>query len=526
MEGFCYTAAADAASEAKGGVPQLPHLSAAALGKASSRPLPHPAAAITTVELPSGSVVIAGGGSVISVEPLSSLLQSCSKEGECEACNDPLLGGVAVHSTVPGEKVTLTISSGLVSCIGTALLPGGTAAMCAVGTSAGSLCLFVVESRTGGNALALCKVCEASLCEYTDGLISADDIVLDVCVGLDPAGRPEFVAVATATVVVVIDTQCFNESLRANATEAVLRETVGSWQRTPCPTEKPVNETFYASFTASEVVRLLVPQRYRASFAVDIALLIVFDNGELRYVARRVVGGSLQLLTEHHRQRQLRHSTVGLGMLQHNSEGPIDGSHGSLALPHVLYAYSLSSVVHNVCTAAVGVSAATYKVVNNAALFFDDMSQTMRIIVVGAGTQLAERYGHQLRGTTGWWAITGAAVLARGTLDQRQLAAWGFDVPCSGALPRDRRGLACITVLEGGRVLFACGNELYVCTMADATNAVVDGSSGGGGGAYVALRQVHTCGSVVCGVACTGTRIDGRNVGVIGFGASLAALLF
>ncbi|KEG05330.1 hypothetical protein DQ04_23441000, partial [Trypanosoma grayi] len=267
-------------------------------------------------------------------------------------------------------------------------------------------------SRGGGRQPALFKVCETPLSEYSDGLISAEDAVGDVCVGFDPAGRPEFIAAASATSVVVVDTQCFDESLRANATEAVV-QAFAKQQPQHHQSRRPPSETFCASFAAAEVVRVLVPERYHAAFAVDVALVIVFDNGEVRYVERNVVGGAVQLLLEHHRQRQARQSEVGVSMLR---DGDSDDPR---ALPHVLYAYNLSSVVHNVCVTAAGSHAAAHFVVNDAALCYDAAGQQMRLVVAGAETQSADR-SEVPCSTTGWWAVAHGVVCVRDTLAQHQ----------------------------------------------------------------------------------------------------------
>ncbi|CCD13609.1 unnamed protein product, partial [Trypanosoma congolense IL3000] len=384
-------ATVDSSRRVRTGFPSNPPIFAAGVRKFISRPLPHSVDAICSVELPCGSVVLAAGGCVVSAELVSSLMHPYERSGAPQS-SFPHSEPTAATGDSSSEMPTLIASSGLITCMDITLLPGGATALCAMGTSCGSLCLFVVESRPTGGTPALCKVSETPLCEYTDGLISAEDIVVDVCIGLDPAGRPEFVSAATSNVVVVIDTQYFDDSLKANATEAVSRVVVRPPPHSAYTTERPFSETFYASFSATEVVRVVAPQRHHASFAVDVALLIVFDNGDLRYVARHVVGGSLQILTEHHRQRQLRHSKIGLDMVLRDNEFSSNASRGPLALPHVLYAYSLSAVSHNVCTTAAGPNAAAHKVVNSAALFFDAATEQMRLVVSGTETHLTEHH--------------------------------------------------------------------------------------------------------------------------------------
>ncbi|RNE97805.1 uncharacterized protein Tco025E_09360, partial [Trypanosoma conorhini] len=410
-------------------------------------------------------------------------------------------GAAAVGAASGAGRLALT--SGFVTCMAVAPLPGAGAALGVAGTSHGALCLFVVESRAGGVQPAVLKVCEAPLREYSDGLISVEDAVTDVCLGFDPAGRPEFVAAASATCVAVVDTQCFDELLRARATEAVAR--AFTKQRSP-HVGRPTSEPFCASFAAAEVVRVLAPERHHAAFTMDVALLVVLDDGEVRYVARSVVGGSVQLLLEHHLQRQARQSEVGLSMLLDDDPR---------ALPHVLYAYSLSPIVHNVCVAAVGPRAASSIVVNDAALCYDAAAHQMRLIVAGAETQPAELPG-QFCTTSGWWATALNVVCLRDTLQQAlALMVSSFAAPKSSSLPRDRRGLAAVLAFPDGQLLlFACGSELHVCS---AAGEVMSSE-------YGVLRHVHTAGSVISSMAAAQSRNSGKSAVVVACGSSLALL--
>ncbi|RNC38056.1 hypothetical protein TcCL_NonESM12738 [Trypanosoma cruzi] len=462
--------------------------------------LPHPVVAVRTVNLPCGCVVLAAGGSIVSVAFLSTMMRSL-----------PLEGGAAVEEMCAlgplVEVGNLVFTSGLVTCMTVALLPGGGAALAIVGTSCGSLCLFVVESRAGGNQPALFKVCETSLCEYSDGLISVEDLVTDVCVGFDPAGRPEFIVAASSTCVVVVDTQRFDEFLRAKATEAVVRVFT---KNHPPHVGQPMSDTFCVSFATAEVVRVLVPERYHAAFTMDVALVVVLDNGEVRYITRSVVGGSVQLLIEHHMQRQARQSEVGLSILL--DDDPIRGS--PRALPHVLYAYSLSDVVHNVCTSAVGPLAATKIILNDATLCYNAAARQMRLIVAGAEGQSAERTGQNCI-ASGWWAIAYNVVCPNDTLKHAQsLTVSSFSALNSSLLPRDRRGLAAVLAVSDNQLLFACGNELHLCTVAG------DSMSGG----YGSLRHVHTTRSVVNSVATAGSLGGGKSFVIVACGSSLTLL--
>ncbi|ESL09544.1 hypothetical protein TRSC58_02733 [Trypanosoma rangeli SC58] len=464
--------------------------------------LPHPVVAVRTVNLPCGGVVVAAGGGVVSVGLLSTVLRPLATQGGVAAD--------AASVVSPSAEVgSLVLTSGFVTCMAVAPLPDAGAALGVVGTSHGSLCLFVVESRVGGNQPALFKVCEMPLRAYSDGLISVEDPVTDVCVGFDPAGRPEFVAAASATCVALVDTQCFDEQLKAKATEAVAQ--AFTKQYSP-HVGRPTNEPFCVSFAAAEVVKLLVPERYHAAFTMDVALVVVLDSGEVRYVARGVVGGSVQLLLEHHLQRQARQSEVGLSMLV--NDDPLRG--GPRALPHVLYAYSLSAVVHNVCAAAaaLGSRAASDIVVNDAALCYDASAHQMRLIVAGTETHSVERPGQPCT-TSGWWAIAFNVVCPRNTLQQaRSLTVSSFAALNSSSLPRDRCGLAAVLAVPDGQLLFACGNELHVCTAAGEL------MSGGHG----SLRHVYTAGSVVSSMAAAQSQKSGNSAVVVACGASLALL--
>nr|CCC53921.1 conserved hypothetical protein [Trypanosoma vivax Y486] len=508
-----------------GGMPaagfgQSPNFSSSTLTeKVDYCTFPHPAAVICTVELPCGCVAVVAGGRSASVVLLSPLHLN-QVPGATEAQPLPSISSQVDWTTHDGT--TIIVSSGLITCLAAVLLPGGTAALCVAGTSGGSLCLFVLKGRSPDGTLGVYKICETSLCEFVDGLISARDIILDVSIGLDPAGRLEFIAATTSSVVVMIDARHFDDSLRSSGDAVVQSAAKPVFHHNNAATVLPLNETFYASFTTAEVVRILAPQRYRSSFSIDVALLIVFDNGELRYVLRRVIGGSLQLLQEHHQQRQARHSEVGLGMLHHDGEVSCYASINPLSLPHVLYAYSLSEVEINVGSIAVGTGMAGCVVINDAALYFDPTAHNMSLVVAGAEASAPDRREHGC-GKGSWWGIVHPVVKSRGTFELfgEHIRAWAFAGPKSGMLPRGQRGLAALVVAADGKLLFTCGKELHVCSVMEAMRATeVDA-----GGAHGTLRRVYGCGSVVTGVCCTETRFAGKVMALVTSGTSLSVLL-
>lgn len=480
-------------------VPRAPALSVALSEKVSGCVLQHPVSFVRTVNLPCGCVTVAAGAGVVSAGVVKSLLRPLSV-ADGEVVDD---SGVSVPS---GEMETIVVTSGLVTCMTVSLLPGGGAALGVVGTSQGSLCLFVVESGSGGRPPALFKICEISLLEYSNGLISAEDAVTDVCIGFDPAGRPEFIAAAAVMCVVVVDTQHFDESFKAKATEGVVQALT---KRHLSHVGLSTSETFCVSFSTADVIRILVPERYHAAFAVDVALVIVLDNGDVRYVERSVVGGSVQLLLEHHKQRQARQSEVGLSMLLDDSL-----THGGpRALPHVLYAYHLSTLVHNVCALAVGSHAAANIVLNDAALCYDSTAHQMRLIVAGAEAHSDER-SEQLCGWTGWWALAHGVVCPFDTLSQAQPpTVVGFNAPKSGSLPRNRCGLSAVVAISDSQLLFSCGNGLHLCAFVEPLGAD-----------YGALRHVYTAGSAVSSVARVESWAGGRSAVVAACGSSLALL--
>ncbi|ORC85922.1 uncharacterized protein TM35_000311080 [Trypanosoma theileri] len=531
---------------------RAPPVALATLEKSGYGVFSHPVTVVRTVDLPCGCVTVAAGANVVSVGLLTSLTQQESTQRTSSSLPEE------VRVCKMSSKVeSLFLSSGMVISMSLSLLPGAGAVLGVVGTSNGSLCVFILESRVaGGESLRLFKVCELGLSEYTDGLISLADNVLDVGIGFDPAGRPEFITAATTTCVVVLDTQYFDESLKANATEAVIRvfrkqkpythqqqssqQHQYQHQQQQYVVVRPPSEAFYVTFAAAEVVRVLVPERYHAAFAVDVALVIVLDNGEVRYVERHVVGGSLQLLLQHHEQRQSRRSAVGLTMIQ-DEEMMSNNKEDPRTLPHVLYAYSLSAVTHNVCVAVVGPHVAAHVIINDAAFYYDSSTQQMELVLIGAEMQFTERSGETC-GTAGWWAIAHGVVYARDTLrrfqeqqhnkqqQQKQksrahsqeshpLASFikvsGFAGQNSGTLPRDGRGLSTLLVTQDTMLLlFASGNELHVCTL-----------SGAGSGSRGSLRHVYSAGSVITSMASAEARGAGKYAFVIACGSSITHLL-
>ncbi|KAK7198493.1 hypothetical protein NESM_000809800 [Novymonas esmeraldas] len=291
-------------------------------------------------------------------------------------------GGMAHTPLAPEQRISL--SAGAVTCLCVSALPGSSdTAVAVVGTTVGSVALLLIE---GGRAVY--TVAECALAEWSGGAITAQDAVVDVAVGMDPAGRPEFISAASAGCVVVVDVQLLysapqqrrdggggegrqsrggvpdaavsagdtawsSSALRAKAVEALERPGAHA-----SPVRRSGSEVFFACFTGADVVRLLAPQRLQAALAMDVAVVVVLSSGALHYVERIVDGGSVHLLAQHHERRLARGGTPSvLAAVSDASDAALGGGGAaasrlltdSRAVPHVVYRYRLSAYHVDVC---------------------------------------------------------------------------------------------------------------------------------------------------------------------------------
>ncbi|CBZ24253.1 conserved hypothetical protein [Leishmania mexicana MHOM/GT/2001/U1103] len=298
--------------------------------------------------------------------------------------SDPAATTTPSHASSLSPEQRVALSAGAVTCLSVASLPGTTdTAVAVVGTTVGTVALLLIEGSR-----AVYKVAECSLTEWSSGAITAQDAIVDVAFSMDPAGRPEFVSVASAGCVVVLDVQLLYRSsgngshsadeevgdtaakapaavvhraerhqktepwsksaLRPKAVEALERSSAQLVRRS-------CSDVFACSFVEADVVRILAPQRLQAAVAIDVALVVVLSNGALHYVERVVEGGSVRLLAEHHRQRLAKGATftshASSARQGEDSAAASDFSTDraslhlltdSRAVPHVIYRYRLS----------------------------------------------------------------------------------------------------------------------------------------------------------------------------------------
>ncbi|KPI82969.1 hypothetical protein ABL78_8014 [Leptomonas seymouri] len=292
------------------------------------------------------------------------------------------------------------LRAGEVTSLCVATLPGTDTSLAVVGSTVGTIAMFLIE---GGRTL--CKVTECALVKWSRGGITAQDAVIDVAISMDPAGRPEFVSAASAGCVVVVDVKllCCGDDDDGGGMErritrgehddeedlsqrAPLRPTGGDDWSTSALRAKAIDalerpnaqllrrsrsEVFVCTFAEANVVRILAPQRLQAAVAMDVALVVVLSDGTLRYVERVMEGGSVRLLAEHHRLRFAKGSTFityasdSMHAAPSSTPGPSlyasrvteqsSRSAGgakemdSRAFPHVIYRYRLSPYQVNVC---------------------------------------------------------------------------------------------------------------------------------------------------------------------------------
>eukprot|EP00796_Vickermania_ingenoplastis_P012009 gene12009-8271_t len=400
---------------------------------------PHPVTLVRTVATGHDRVLVMAGGPYISAAPLYAL------------CNSAALGpasrvGCPTSRVPAGENACL--DAGEVTCLAVCGLPASECALAIAGTTHGTLAVLLVGRCT------VHKVSEVALAGLSRGAVGLGESLRDVTIGMDPAGRPEFVAAATQCALIVADIQQVVDGL--TETRCGL-----SFDASQIPGPRPVSETLVATFPESSVVRLLCPTRCHAAFTMDIALVVILSSGTVRYVERDVSGGAVALLREHHYQRQGTHSAYGFRQGQADVDAPgngaCDGCHPP-AIPHVLYSYRLATLAVETCTARrAGAAVRSGVTVNDAALVYNEASGCMDLVLVGAQQQAptglgrtSPRPGSPMRRTSGtlgavalgvhsgplpsrlvsggpvappasscsvaWWALTERAVLPLGTL--------------------------------------------------------------------------------------------------------------
>ncbi|KEG06078.1 hypothetical protein DQ04_16061000, partial [Trypanosoma grayi] len=99
----------------------LPPMPVAVMGKVGCCCFGHPVAAVRTVNLSGGCVVVAAGAGVVSAGLVASLLRP-QPHVSTEAAESMRTGGL------PGDAESVVVTSGVVTCMALALLPGGGAA--------------------------------------------------------------------------------------------------------------------------------------------------------------------------------------------------------------------------------------------------------------------------------------------------------------------------------------------------------------------------------------------------------------
>ncbi|CCW66694.1 unnamed protein product [Phytomonas sp. Hart1] len=415
------------------------------------------------------------------IEEYLAALQLCKENGhECRG-ND----ASADQSGLRCSK--LILQTGQVASLAVCALPEGISAFGVAGTTHGTLCVFLME----GSVLSLLN--ERSLGPCSEGRISADDIVKDVAISMDPAGRPEFVVAATDRCMVLLDVlDLVDESESPNVSDTIIPEgcdtenrathaitraqapfTAGAVWRWPSTVQRDRSEPLCVTFSntasashigapsslcgdeVSEIVRVLVPQRAHAAFAIDVAAVIVLADSTVRYIERRVCGGSFPLLLEYHQalQHAASRSTVMVNELL-GETSRFSGSHSPNAapqttLPHVKFDYRLSLQSFNAYQCADGSTAVgnwtkpgcrhdLSLTVNDASLFFNPKSGRMDLMMVGCRHATHQPYsipGREMGGSSlaksplgaaaepargawrvGWWAVAGSVVLTQQTL--------------------------------------------------------------------------------------------------------------
>lgn len=449
------------------------------LGGVATVHAPHPTSHVCCVSLGklSSRVLVSASGSSISARTVSNVFQASHTAvaaGGVGVCDELAMDGqrgaaawLAAYNAEPpasshgasasaGGGLTIHVSGGLITALTVVALPGGVKALGVVGTTAGTLVAFLIaggheadhrssSSSTHRNAaLQLTIVCELRLSDH----FPITGTVRGVCLGMDPAGRPEFVAASTRTTVMVLDVMTLGGEEVATSVRTATAATPSWWEGSLPVVRRDCSAPFCAPFAKAEVVKILAPQRAHAAFAMDIALVVVLADSTLHYVTRAVSGGSVQLLHAYHEERQAIGSAhlaeiSGVGpraVSDLHMEAALAANQtqaireGLLTAPraaaHVHYAYRLSPILvtvsQTVPTSAAPGSTAVGRgyndmgvVVNDATFYYHAAGGRMDLILCGSCTapSTSASHAHWLAAPVkAWWAILEGAVLPAHTL--------------------------------------------------------------------------------------------------------------
>lgn len=361
----------------------------------------HPVTTVKTVSTRGGRILVLAGGAHISSAFLHHCLPSCSpsfdRTSKLQQGMRPGNSGEPFAMTICGGPTTrvpigdstVAIERGEVTCLAVASLPSSDYAVGIAGTTQGTAVVFLVHGNT------VHKTKEIPLSSISKGTIPITDSVRDIVIGMDPAGRPEFVGLATRRAVVLADVQLFLDEAMETKCGFSFQSPSGSSSSSPLP-RRVLSDTLVATFTQSPVVRLLCPQRYHASFTMDIALIVVLSSGTIRYIERSVSGGAVgELLEQHHRRWQGSSSMYGYRTAGGGGGVGEDDTNDYLQLPvipHVSYRYSMSPVALETTTppsaSSSGVQSAGNQrhggiTVNDAALMYNPSTGCMDLVLVG-----------------------------------------------------------------------------------------------------------------------------------------------
>lgn len=348
---------------------------------------PHPVTLVKSVNLTQECFIVFCGGSQISCCPFhcfflnlenlnTSLIEECGEE--------------SIFSVPTLE--TIVLDQGEVTCMDFATLPALDCAVGVVGTTVGTVAVIIFHS---GNVR---KVVEVSMTALSKGSILASHSIWDIAIGLDPAGRPEFVAVSTCQTVVVSDISCFldieklmsdplfcspfNRSKTSGSPSSIFLPSAPY-----CGPFQSPRKSFVSSFTQSQIVRLLVPRRHNASFSMDIALIIVLSSGAIRFVERTVIGGSTSMLLENHRCQQNVATTSrclsAKVSLDRKNVINNDLSSPTTSFSHVMYKYTLAPLELEVSSKASAASSSPLVVINDATLMYNSVTSCMDLVLAG-----------------------------------------------------------------------------------------------------------------------------------------------
>lgn len=348
--------------------------------------VPHPVNTVKSVLTRRGCAIIMAGGSHVSCALFQSFFQGLENDAEFSSAEGCMGRSI---TCIPAVE-TAVLDHGEVTCMDLVTLPASEYAIGVIGTTEGCVAVVLIH---GGS---LFKTMEVPMSAISKGAIPCTQSIRDIAIGLDPAGRPEFVAVATRRTAVVADISYFVnvEELTSDIRNcAYFNRTNGtvpssaSWPTASYSASSPhIRDTFVASFTQSTIVRLLVPHRHNASFPVDIAFLILLSCGTVRFVERTITGGSVSVLLDSHRGRQCKTEVYGHSYEQgEDKERTIRSNSDKCTspLPHVAYQYTLASLELRTAPQAISTCSPSV-VINDAALLFNSATRCMDLVLVGA----------------------------------------------------------------------------------------------------------------------------------------------